>query len=122
MSAPAIVPADVRAGVARELRSLKAMGRSGAAALRDAIAITAGKIRNAPALVEHQAHAGLCHACGEPLDGTRPEVAVMQAKGGGYLWIHGGECHEAYGLRRTALVNDIMKGAGYGPEIEGRAA
>lgn len=122
MSIPAIVPADVRAGVARELRSLKAMGRSGAAALWDAIAITAAKIRNAPVLVEHQAHAGLCHACGEPLDGTRPEVAVMQAKGGGHLWLHSGECHEVHRRRRAALVDDIMRAAGYGPEIEGRAA
>ena len=122
MSAPAITPADVRAGVARELRALEALGRTGPDALRDAIEITAAKIRNAPALVEHQAHAGLCHACGEPLDGTRPEVAVMQAKGGGHLWLHGGECHEAYGLRRTALVDDIMRGAGYGPEAEGKAA
>jgi hypothetical protein len=89
------------------------MGRSGSGSLRDAIAITAGKIRNAPALVEHQADAGKCHARGEPLDGTRPEVAVMQAKGGGHLWIHGGECHEAYGLRRIALIDDIMKGAGW---------
>lgn len=122
MSGAAITPADVRAGVARELRALEILGRTGPAALRDAIEITAGKIRNAPALVEHQAHPGLCHACGQALDGSRPEVAIMQAKGGGHLWLHGGECHAEHGRRRTALVDSIMRAAGYGPEAEGKAA
>ena len=122
MSGPAITPADIRAGVARELRALETLGRSGPGALRDAVVITAAKIRNAPALVEHQAHAGLCHACGEPLDGTRPEVAVMQGKPGSPLHIHS-VCHADHKARRTALVDRIMTAAGYGPaHMDGEAA
>ena len=116
MSAPAITLVDVRAGLARELRALEELGRTGPEAVRDAIEITAAKIRNAPVLAEHQAHAGLCHACGEPLDGGRPEVAVMQAKGGGHLWVHGGECHEAHSRRRAEMVDRIMRAAGYGAD------
>ena len=118
----AISPADVRAGVARELRALAADGRHGSEALRDAIAITAAKIRNAPALVERQAHPGRCHACGEPLDDAHPVVAVMQAKGGGSLWLHHGECCDEHSQRRAALVDRIMAAAGYGVEAKGEAA
>ena len=118
-----IPAADVKAGIERELRALAGLGRSGSDALRDAVAIVAGKIRNAPALVERQAHDGRCHACSEPLDETRPVVAVMQAKGGGCLWVHGGECHAEHSRRRAALVNGIMAAAGYGVEQqEGKTA
>ncbi len=87
-----IGPDEVRAGVARELHALAEDGRHGPAALARAIAITAGKIRNSPVLVEHQAHPGQCHACGDALDDSQPVVAVMQAKGGGPLWLHHGGC------------------------------
>ena len=103
MTALPISPADVRAGVACELRALAVLGRTGPDALRDAVAITAAKVRNAPALNEQQAHNGRCHVCGEPLDGTRPEVAIPQAKGDGHLWVHAGECHSEHSRRRAAL-------------------
>ena len=114
MSALPISPADVRAGVARELRALAVLGRTGPDALRDAVAITAAKVRNAPALTERQAHDGRYHTCGEPLDGTWPEVAILQAKGGGHLSVHAGECHSEHSRRRAALVEEIMTAAGYG--------
>ncbi len=116
-----ISPADVRAGVARELRALAEDGRERPDALRDAVAITAGKIRNAPALSERQVHAGQCHACGGPLDDTRPLVAVLNP-GGPALHLHGGECHAAHSARKAALVGSIMTAAGYGAEAEGVAA
>lgn len=117
MSGPAIIPADVRAGVAREmavLAVLAADGRHGPSALRDAIAITAGKIRNLSVLVEQQAHQGRSHACDGPLDDPLPVVAVMQAKGGGPLWLNHGECCLEHSRRRAALVEDIMAATGYG--------
>ena len=118
-----ISPADIRAGVARELQALAEDGRTGPDALRDAIAVTAAKIRNAPALNERQAHDGRCHACGKPLDGTWPEVAILQAKGGGHLWVHAGDCHSEHSRRRAALVEEIMAAAGYGADQqEGEAA
>ena len=99
------------------------LGRSGSDALRDAVVIVAGKIRNSPVLIERQAHDGRCHTCGALLDETRPVVAVMQAKGGGHLWLHGGECHAEHGRRRVALVDDIMRAAGYGADQRtGKAA
>ncbi len=108
-----ISPVDVRAGVARELRALAEDGREGPDALRDAIAITAAKIRNSPVLVERQVHDGRCHACGDALDDTRPVVAVMQAKGGP-LWLHHGACCLEHSRRRAALVAEIMMAAGFG--------
>ncbi len=108
-----ISPADVRAGVARELRALAEDGREGPDALRDAIAITAAKIRNAPALAERQVPAGHCHACGGPLDDSRPLVAVLNP-GGPALHLHGGQCHAAHSARKAALVDSIMTAAGYG--------
>lgn len=117
-----ISPADVRAGVARELRALGDLGRTGPDALRDAIEIVAAKIRNSAALVESQSMDGRCHVCREPLDGTRPEVAVMQGKPGSPLHIHS-VCHADHKARRTALVDRIMAAAGYGPaHMDGEAA
>lgn len=113
---------DFRAGIERELRTLAGLGRSGPDALRDAIAIVAGKIRNSSVLVERQAHDGRCHACGGSLDETRPVVAVMQAKGGGCLWVHGGECHAEHSRRRAVLVDGIVAAAGYGADRMGEAA
>ncbi len=121
MTAATISPADVRAGVARDLRALAEDGRERPDALRDAVAITAGKIRNAPVLSERQVHAGQCHACGGPLDDTRPLVAVLNP-GGPALHLHGGECHAAHSARKAALVGSIMTAAGYGAEAEGVAA
>ena len=113
---------EVRAGVARELRVLGDFGRTGPDALRDAIEIVAAKIRNSAALVESQSMDGRCHVCREPLDGTRPEVAVMQGKPGSPLHIHSA-CHGDHKARRTALVDRIMAAAGYGPaQTDGEAA
>lgn len=109
-----IPPATVRAAVERELRALAEDGGTGPDALRDAVAITTAKIRNSPALAERQAHDGRCHICGEPLDGGRPEVAVLQPKGSGHLWLHGGACHTEHMRRRAVLVERIMVRAGYG--------
>ena len=106
-----IAPSDVRAGVERELRALAEGGRTGPDALRDAVEITVAKIRNASALVERQAHDGRCHVCQDPLDGTRPEVAVMQGHPGKPLHMHAG-CHADHKARRTALVDRIMEAAG----------
>ena len=122
MSGAAITPADVRAGVARELRALAGDGRRSSDALRDAIAITAAKIRNAPVLIERQAHPGLCHACGDALDDGRSVVAVLQAKGGGALFLHHAECCVEHSRRRAALVDRIMVAAGYGAEAKKEAA
>ena len=121
MSGPVISPADVRAGVARELRVLAEDGREGPGALRDAIAITAAKIRNAEALAERQAHGGRCHVCDEALDDSAPVVAVLSWSRGGPLHLHWG-CCEAYSARRAALVERIMAAAGYGAEAEGAVA
>lgn len=120
MSGSAITPADVRVGVAREIRALAGVGVTGPEAHRRALAIVAGKIRNSPALAERQAHAGRCHQCNEALDDTRAVVAVLG--GAGRLWLHGGECHDAFGRRRAALVERIMWAAGYGATVEGEAA
>ncbi len=117
-----ISPSDVLAGVERELRALAEDGREGPDALRDAIAITAAKIRNAPAMAERQVHVGFCHACGDALDDSRPVVAVLQAKGGGPLWLHHGACCLEHSRRRAALVAEIMMRAGYGAEATGEAA
>ncbi len=122
MTAATITPADVRIGVARELRALAEDGRDGPSALRAAIAITAAKIRNSPVMVERQAHDGRCHTCGEPLDSTWPEVAILQAKGGGHLWMHAGECHDEHSRHCAALVDRIMAAAGYGISQAGEAA
>ena len=117
-----ISPDDVRAGVARELRTLADLDRTGPDALRDAIEIVAAKIRNSAALVESQSMDGRCHVCRAPLDGTRPEVAVMQGKPGSPLHIHS-VCHADHKTRRTALVDRIMTAAGYGPaHMDGEAA
>ena len=121
MTAPQITPADVRAGVAREMRALAEDGREGPDALQDAVEITRAKIRNAPALAERQANDGRCHACGEPLDGSRAEVAVLNP-GGRALHMHGGACHQAHSRRRAALVDRIMAAAGYGAETTENAA
>lgn len=113
---------EVRAGVARELRALADLDRTGPDALRDAIEITAAKIRNSAALAESQAMDGRCHVCRGPLDGTQPEVAVMQGHPGKPLHIHA-KCHAEHKARRTALVDEIMKAAGYGPNAtDGEAA
>ncbi len=121
MTGAIISPADVRAGVARELRALADLGLSDAAALACAVEITAGKVRNSPVLVERQAHDGRCHVCDGPLDDTQPVVAVMQAKGGP-LWLHHGACCLEHSRRRAALVAEIMRAAGYGAGAEGEAA
>ena len=121
MSSPAITAADVRAGVARELRSLAGDGREGSDALWDAVEITRAKIRNSEALVERQAHGGRCHVCDEVLDDSAPVVAVLSWSCGGPLHLHWG-CCEAYSARRVALVDRIMAAAGYGAEREGEAA
>ena len=113
---------EVRAGVKRELRALGDIGRTGPDALRDAIEITAAKIRNSAALAESQSMDGRCHMCQDPLDGTRPEVAVMQGKPGSPLHIHSA-CHADHKARRTALVDKIMAAAGYRPaQTDGEAA
>ncbi len=112
---------DVRAGVARELRALAEDGREGPGALRDAIAITAAKIRNAEALAERQAHGGRCHVCNEPLDDALPVVAVLSGKPGRVLHMHAG-CCPSYTARRIALVDRIMAAAGYGAKTEGAVA
>ena len=117
-----ISSSEVHAGVKRELRALADLGRTGPDALRDAIEITAVKIRNSAALVESQSMDGRCHVCREPLDSTRPEVAVMQGKPGSPLHIHSA-CHADHKARRTALVDRIMAAAGYGPaQTDGKAA
>ena len=108
-----ISPTDVRAGVARELRALADLDRTGPDALRDAIEITAAKVRNSAALAESQAMDGRCHVCRETLDGTKPEVALMQGGASTRLHIHSA-CHAAHKARRTALVDRIMTAAGYG--------
>lgn len=122
VTAPAITSAHVRAGVARELRVLAEVGVTGPEAMRRSVEITAAKIRNSPVLVERQAHDGQCHACGQSLDDARPVVAVLQAKGGGHLWVHGDECHDAHRRRRATLVDRIMAAAGYGAETTREAA
>ena len=109
-----ISPADVRAGVARELRALAEVGREGPKALRDAIEITQGKIRNSPALAERQANGSACSVCSRPLDDSLPEIAVLTAKRGSVLLMHAG-CHGPYEVRRMTLVDQIMAEAGYGP-------
>lgn len=111
-----IGPDEVRAGIARELHSLADLGLPAPDALARAIAVTAAKIRNSPVLVERQAHPGRCHACDGPLDDARPVVAVMQAKGGGPLWLHHGACCLEHSRRRVALVDGIMASAGFGPD------
>ncbi|MGI3903036.1 MAG: hypothetical protein ACRYGP_30230 [Janthinobacterium lividum] len=116
-----ISPSDVRAGVARELRALAEDGREGPGALRDAIAITAAKIRNSEALAERQAHGGRCHICDEPLDDSAPVVAVLSWSRGGALHLHAA-CHDAYRARRTALIDRIMACAGYGETLTNGAA
>lgn len=121
MTAAAITAADVRAGVARELRALAEDGREGPTALRDAIEITRAKIRNSEALAERQAHTGQCHVCCAALDDAAPVVAVLSGSRGGALYLHAG-CHDAYRARRAALVDRIMAAAGYGAETDGEAA
>ena len=116
-----ISPSDVRAGVARELRALAEDEREGPAALRDAIAITAAKIRNSETLAERQAHGGRCHVCDEPLDDSAPVVAVLSWIRGGALYLHAG-CHDAYRARRTDLIDRIMASAGYGETLTNGAA
>lgn len=103
---------DVRAGVARELRSLAEDGREGPDALRDAIEITRAKIRNSEALAEHQANGAACHVCDGPLDDSLPVVAVLSGKPGRALHMHA-ECCGTYTTRRIALVGRIMAAAGY---------
>ena len=110
-----ISPADIRAGVARELRALAEDGREGSAALRDAVAITAAKIRNSEALAERQAHGGRCHVCDGPLDDSSSVVAVMTGKRGAHLHLHAG-CCAAHSSRMAALVDRIMVAAGYGAD------
>ena len=110
-----ISPAAVRAGVERELQALAKLGRHGADALRDAIAITAAKIRNSEVLVERQANGSRCHACDESLNDGHPVVAVLTGKRGTHLYLHA-DCLGAYSARRAALVDRIMATAGYGPD------
>ena len=110
-----VPPVTVRLGIAREVGALADLGLPASEALARAIAVTANKIRNSSVLVERQVHDGRCYACGGPLDGSRPEIAVVQAKGGAHLWMHAGECHAVHSRRRAALVDEIMVGAGYGP-------
>ena len=114
-----ISPSDVRAGVERELRALAEDGREGPTALRDAIAITAAKIRNSEALAERQAHGGRCHLCDGPLDDSAPVVAVMTGRRGAHLHLHA-RCCPAYTARRIALVDQIMAAAGLQREAAGR--
>lgn len=107
-----ISPSDVHAGVARELRALAEDGRDGPEALRDAVAITAAKIRNSEALAERQMHDGRCHVCDGSLDDTLPVVSVMTGKRGSHLHMHAG-CLDAYSAHRCAMVDRIMTAAGY---------
>ena len=107
-----ISPSDVRAGVARELRALADLGRTGPAALRDAIEITVAKIRNSAALAESQWNGSRCHVCNDSLNDDRAVVAVMQGHPGKPLHMHTG-CHAEHKARRTALVEEIMRAAGY---------
>ncbi|RYC31392.1 hypothetical protein D3273_13465 [Lichenibacterium minor] len=116
-----ISPADVRAGVERELRALAEDGREGPAALRDAVEITRAKVRNSEALAERQAHGGRCHVCDGPLDDSAPVVAVLSGRRGAPLFMHAA-CCPAYTTRRTVLVDKIIVAAGYGAEAEGEAA
>jgi hypothetical protein len=118
-----VPPSAVHLGVEREVKALGEMGISGPDALARAVEVTAAKIRNAAVLVEHQAHDGLCHACGAPLDDSRPVVAVMQASPGRPLWMHNGTCHDQHRTRRAGLVDEIMKAAGHGAgTTDGEAA
>jgi hypothetical protein len=106
-------PTDVRAGVARELRALADLGRAGPDALRDAVEITAAKIRNSAALAESQWNGSRCHVCDDSLNDDRVVVAVMQGHPGKPLHMHAG-CHAEHKARRTAIVDGIMTAAGYG--------
>ena len=118
-----VPPSAVHLGVEREVKAFGEMGISGPDALARAVEVTAAKIQNAAVLVEHQAHDGLCHACGAPLDDSRPVVAVMQPSPGRHLWVHSGACHDAHRARRTDLVARIMAAAGYGEaQTDGDAA
>ncbi len=110
-----ISPADVRAGIERELRALAEDGREGPDALRDAVGITRAKIRNSEALAERQANGAACHVCDGPLDDTAPVIAVLTGKRGASLFLHA-ECHDAYRARRVALVDRIMAAAGFGAD------
>ncbi len=107
-----ISPADVRAGIERELRALAVLGRAGPDAERDAIEITQAKIRNSPALIERQPANGRCHVCQELLDGSRPEIAILQPKPGEALHMHA-DCHNEHSRRRSDLVGRIMAAAGF---------
>ena len=121
MPALPISPADVRAGVERELRALADLGRSGPDTLRDAIEITRAKIRNSAALVERQPADGRCHVCRGSLDDSRPEVSVMQGKPGLPLHMHA-DCHAEHKRRRTEIVDRIMAAANLGADRMGGEA
>ena len=119
-TAPASEPlpissADVRAGVERELRALAVLGRTGAAAQRDAIEITRAKVRNAPVLAERQLDGGRCHVCEEVLDDALPVIAILTGKSGAHLFVHS-KCHDEHRRRVSALVERVMAGAGYGAD------
>ena len=116
-----IQPAEVRAGVERELRALAALGRTGPDALRDAIAITRAKVRNSEALAERQANGGRCHVCDEALDDSLPVVAVLTGKRGTHVWLHS-DCHAEHSRRIAAKVEAIMAAAGYGADRREDAA
>lgn len=122
MDAPPPIPlATVRAAVEREVRALAEDGRGGPAALRDAIAITAAKIRNSEALAERQAHGGRCHVCDEAFDDSLQVIAVLSWSRGSPLHLHT-KCHHTYSARRIALVDQIMVAAGFGAaEMEAAA-
>ena len=107
-----IPPEKVRAGVERELRALADLGRDGAAALRDAIAITRAKIRNSEALAGRQVHDGRCHVCGEPLDDTLPVISVLTGRPGAHLHLHS-TCHAEHIRRMATLIDRIMTAAGF---------
>ena len=120
-AAHTIPPEHVRLGVERERHFLADLGITGPEAERRAVAITAGKIRNSALLAERQAHDGQCHVCGGALDDRAPTIAVLSGGPRAHLFMHAG-CHGAYRARRAALVEAIMRAAGYGAGTNGEAA
>ena len=116
-----ISPAQVRAGVERELRDLASHGRTGPGALSDAIAITRAKIRNSPLLVEAQTGAGRCLVCEEAEVADRRFIPVLTGAPGRMHWIHLA-CHAEHSLRLAAKVDAIMSAAGFREEQHRGAA
>ena len=108
-------PAVIRSAVDRERRAFAGLGQFGPEVEHEAIAITRTKPGNAPDLAELQMSPAPCHACGGPLDDTRPVIAVTTGRPRSPLWLHGGACHDAHRRRRAARVDALMTAAGFGP-------